>query len=104
MDEISAGAELIDNPVSAAPGFIIANVHVLPGVPRIMPALFEGLASRLVGGPPMLSHTVACTICEGQVAAGLGAAQGRYPAVATGRYAVVGAVHYGSSLCILYDD
>ncbi|WP_281684638.1 competence/damage-inducible protein A, partial [Thalassobaculum salexigens] len=29
MADIPAGAALIDNPVSAAPGFVIGNVHVL---------------------------------------------------------------------------
>ncbi|HEY9568316.1 MAG TPA: competence/damage-inducible protein A [Thalassobaculum sp.] len=104
MADIPAGAELIDNPVSAAPGFIIANVHVLPGVPRIMQAMFEGLASRLVGGPPMLSHTVACTIGEGTVAAGLGDVQGRYPDVEIGSYPYFRAGHFGTSLVLRSTD
>jgi molybdenum cofactor synthesis domain-containing protein len=39
MADTPEGAELIDNPVSVAPGFRIANVYVLPGVPKIMQAM-----------------------------------------------------------------
>ena len=43
MADIPETATLIDNPLSAAPGFIIGNVHVLPGVPAILQAMFEWL-------------------------------------------------------------
>src|SRR5512134_200599 len=55
MADIPAGASLIDNPLSKAPGFQIGNVFVLPGVPVIMRAMFDGLRARLSGGEPMLS-------------------------------------------------
>lgn len=104
MADIPVGATLIDNPVSAAPGFIIGNVHVLPGVPRIMQAMFEGLKSSLVGGAPMLSCTVACTIGEGTVAAGLGAIQARYDDVEIGSYPYFRAGHFGTSLVLRAAD
>lgn len=104
MADIPAGATLIDNPVSAAPGFIIANVHVLPGVPRIMQAMFDGLAGRLTGGAPVLSHTVGCTIGEGTVAAGLGEIQARYPDVEIGSYPYFRAGHFGTSLVLRSTD
>ena len=31
MADIPETATLIDNPLSAAPGFVLRNVHVLPG-------------------------------------------------------------------------
>ena len=40
MANIPDTATLIDN-LSAAPGFIIGNVYVLPGVPLILQAMFE---------------------------------------------------------------
>ena len=43
MANIPDTATLIDNPLSAAPGFIIGNVYVLPGVPLILQAMFEGV-------------------------------------------------------------
>jgi molybdenum cofactor synthesis domain-containing protein len=49
MANIPDGGILIDNPVSKAPGFQIGNVIVMAGVPRIMNAMFEGIAHRLKG-------------------------------------------------------
>ncbi len=49
MAEVPEGASLIDNPVSAAPGFRIDNVWVLPGVPRILQAMVDGLTAGLQG-------------------------------------------------------
>ncbi len=43
MAHTPEGAELIDNPVSIAPGIRIGNVFVLAGVPRICQAMFDGL-------------------------------------------------------------
>ena len=40
MAYIPKGAMLINNPVSAAPGFKIKNVWVMAGVPSIMQAMF----------------------------------------------------------------
>ena len=104
MADIPVGATLIDNPVSAAPGFVIGNVHVLPGVPRILQAMFDGVASRLAGGVPMLSRTVACTIGEGTVAAGLGAIQERYVDVEIGSYPYFRAGHFGTALVLRASD
>ena len=39
MARIPDGATLIDNPVSAAPGFTLGNVHVMAGVPPIFEAM-----------------------------------------------------------------
>jgi molybdenum cofactor synthesis domain-containing protein len=86
MAMIPAGATLIDNPVSAAPGFQIGNVFVMAGVPAIMQAMFDGIASRLVGGTPIQSRTVSCGLPEGTLAAGLGALQERYPDISIGSY------------------
>tara|TARA_B100000989_G_scaffold44597_1_gene28422 strand:+ start:1625 stop:2371 length:747 start_codon:yes stop_codon:yes gene_type:complete len=46
MSFMPRGATLIYNPVSAAPGFIIKNVYVLPGVPMILkPMVLEYLTN-----------------------------------------------------------
>lgn len=86
MTLIPEGGILIDNPVSAAPGFQIGNVFVMAGVPTIMQAMFEGLTHRLVGGAPLLSRTVRTTLSEGILAAGLGELQDRSPDVEIGSY------------------
>jgi molybdenum cofactor synthesis domain-containing protein len=87
MATLPRGADLIDNPVSIAPGFTLGNVHVLAGVPRIMQAMFEGLSSRLAGGPPIVSRAVhASGVAEGRLAEGLAAIQARRPGIDLGSY------------------
>ncbi|WP_237216353.1 competence/damage-inducible protein A [Falsiroseomonas oryziterrae] len=87
MATMPRGATLIDNAISVAPGFTIGNVHVLAGVPRIMQAMFESLAPRLQGGPPIASRTVhADGVMEGRIAEGLAAIQSRWPALDIGSY------------------
>jgi molybdopterin-biosynthesis enzyme MoeA-like protein len=87
MATMPRGASLIDNPVSAAPGFTIGNVHVMAGVPRIMRAMFECLAPSLAGGPPIVSRAVhAAGLAEGKIAEGLTAVQAAYADVDLGSY------------------
>jgi molybdenum cofactor synthesis domain-containing protein len=87
MADMPEGAELIDNPVSVAPGFRIENVHVLPGVPKIMQAMLDGLLSTLSGGAKLLARAVTVFAPEGDVAnAGLGDIQARFPALEIGSY------------------
>ncbi len=86
MARIPEGATLIDNPVSKAPGFQIENVFVMAGVPAIMQAMLEGIASRLTGGSKMLSRTLGASLPEGKVAKKLGELQEKYPNVSLGSY------------------
>jgi molybdenum cofactor synthesis domain-containing protein len=87
MATMPRGATLIDNAVSVAPGFSIGNVHVMAGVPRIMQSMFESLATRLTGGPPVISRAVhAVGLPEGRLAAGLEAIQARWPGLDLGSY------------------
>ena len=104
MAEMPEGAELIDNPVSVAPGFRIGNVIVLAGVPRIMQAMFEGFRHRLKGGAPMLSRTVVAHVPEGKMAAGLGAAQAAHPGVEIGSYPFFRDGKLGASLVVRGTD
>ena len=86
MAMIPAGANLIFNPVSAAPGFQIGNVFVMAGVPSIMQGMFDDIRPRLQTGSPILSNTVSCTLFESQVAVALEGIQNDYPSVAIGSY------------------
>ncbi len=98
MADIPAGAVLIDNPVSKAPGFQIGNVFVLPGVPVIMRAMFDGIRGRLSGGAPVLSRSISAYTTEGAIAAGLGQIQARHREVDIGSYPFVRAGRFGVSL------
>lgn len=86
MARIPQGAELIENPVSAAPGFTIGNVHVMAGVPSIMQAMLDGLVPRLPTSVRLLSETIDPGRPEGDVADVLRAAQEAHPAVRIGSY------------------
>src|SRR3569833_2776151 len=69
MARIPAGADLILNKVSAAPGFRIGNVHVMAGVPAIMQAMLDEVAPTLRTGVKMLSETVRAYCREGDIGA-----------------------------------
>ena len=71
MAHIPEGGELIDNPISQAPGFRIGNVYVMAGIPRIMQAMFDGVRHSLKGGKKMLSQGIDLYTGEGNIAAGL---------------------------------
>src|SRR5207248_1363695 len=86
MARVPAAATLIQNSVSAAPGFQIENVFVMAGVPMIMRAMLEDVAPRLRKGVPVLVATIAAAIAEGRIAATLAAIQRAHPAVAIGSY------------------
>ncbi len=86
MARIPQGAELIDNPVSGAPGFSLRNVHVMAGVPRIFEAMLEGLLPRLAGGAPVLSRALDVMRPEGDIAGPLADLAGRYPDLSMGSY------------------
>ncbi|MEM7296125.1 MAG: molybdopterin-binding protein, partial [Pseudomonadota bacterium] len=86
MARIPEGAALIENPVSAAPGFTLGNVHVMAGVPRIFQAMLEGLLAGLSGGTPLTSTSREINRGEGDIAGPLGALAARYPALSIGSY------------------
>jgi molybdenum cofactor synthesis domain-containing protein len=97
MAHVPEGAQLIDNPVSAAPGFQLGNVYVLAGVPRICQAMFDGLKGRLVGGDKVLAMTVSAHIGEGVIAKDLGLLQQRYADLDIGSYPYFRQGRYGAS-------
>lgn len=86
MAKIPAGAILIPNPVSSAPGFQIKNVHVMAGVPRIMQAMLDHVLPTLAGGAPVASVTVTANIAESKLASDLAALQEAFPALDIGSY------------------
>jgi molybdenum cofactor synthesis domain-containing protein len=87
MARIPAGAELVENPVSKAPGFRIGNVIVMAGVPSIMQAMLDAVAPTLRGGRRMLSRTVeAGAMPEGIYGGPLGEIAKAHPGVSIGSY------------------
>lgn len=86
MARVPAGAELIANAVSAAPGFVIDNVIVMAGVPSIMQAMLAEVTPRLETGARMLSRSIALDRPEAEIAELFAAHQKAYPDVAMGSY------------------
>lgn len=104
MARVPAGGQLINNSVSGAPGFIIGNVHVMAGVPKVMEAMLEDLATRLVGGEKMLSQSVDCGVGESVIAAGLGEIQIAFPGVKIGSYPQMGRMPVYTQLVVRSTD
>jgi molybdenum cofactor synthesis domain-containing protein len=86
MARIPKGAQLIDNAISRAPGYMLENVIVMAGVPRIMQVMLDAVAPRLAKGRPMLARSVRVDVPEGDAAPGLAEIQAAHPEVQIGSY------------------
>lgn len=86
MARIPAGADLIANSVSKAPGFNIGNVYVMAGVPSIMQAMLDALAPTLKTGVKILSDTVRAGLREGDIGTALAEVAKAHPDVSIGSY------------------
>lgn len=104
MARIPAGATLIDNPVSIAPGFKIKNVYVMAGVPKIMQAMFLSFEQTLAQGTPLLSNTVTASLREGDIAVELEDIQKQFPDVEIGSYPTMGGSAPNLSLVLRATD
>ncbi|MEO0944228.1 MAG: molybdopterin-binding protein [Pseudomonadota bacterium] len=104
MARIPDRAKLIDNPVSAAPGFTLENVHVMAGVPKIFQAMVESLLPTLTGGAPLLSETVRVHRGEGDIAGPLGALNAEFAELGFGSYPFQQDGKYGSNIVIRGTD
>ncbi len=104
MARIPDGAVLIDNPISAAPGFSLQNVHVMAGVPAIFQAMVASLLPRLTGGQPVLSRTVEVLKGEGTIAEGLAALAAEMADLSFGSYPFVRDGLLGTNLVVRGPD
>jgi molybdenum cofactor synthesis domain-containing protein len=104
MARIPEGADLIENSVSRAPGFMIGNVIVMAGVPRIMQVMLDNVAPRLKTGAKLLTRTVRVERPEGDVAPGLGRVQDDHPEVQMGSYPFFAKEKLGTHLVLRSDD
>lgn len=87
MARIPEGAQLIENPVTGAPGFQIGNVFVLAGVPKIVRGMLEDIADRIEGGAVTQSVSVKLeNVREGDIAKPLSELQAEYADVSIGSY------------------
>jgi molybdenum cofactor synthesis domain-containing protein len=93
MARVPAGADLIPNRMSGAPGIRIGNVFLMAGVPSITAGMLDALTGQLEGGAPLLSATIGSWVQESEIADLLretervheGCAIGSYPFFREGR-------------------
>lgn len=100
MARIPHGAELIENAVSAAPGFSIGATHVMAGVPEVFRAMVDALIPRLKGGRPLVSEAWELLRGESDVAEILGAVAAEYSDLSLGSYPFTRGGRYGTNLVI----
>ena len=93
-------AELILNPTSGAPGFSVENVFCLPGVPSILKSMLGGLKNKIVGGEPILSHTISLKTVESEIANSLTKVQAQNKDVEIGSYPFFHAGKLGVSIVL----
>ena len=97
-------AKLILNPTSGAPGFNVENVFCLPGVPSILKSMLGGLKNNIVGGEPILSHTINLRTVESEIASSLSKVQDNNKDVEIGSYPFFQAGKIGVSIVIRSED
>ena len=99
-----SNANLILNPTSGAPGFNVENVFCLPGVPSILKSMLGGLKNKIVGGDPILSHTISLKTVESEIANSLTSVQDNNRDVEIGSYPFFQAGKLGVSIVIRSED
>ena len=68
MARIPEKADLIENLISGAPGYIIENVYVMAGVPKIFQSMLQTILPNLKKGSPTLSLSIKLYKGEGDIA------------------------------------
>jgi molybdenum cofactor synthesis domain-containing protein len=84
--QLPVGSRPLANPLGGAPGFVIENVYVLPGLPSEMEAMFGMIAGELAGSPPIGSWRRRYRTRESEIAGVLAAADERWQDVLVGSY------------------
>lgn len=100
MARVPLGATLIQNAVSAAPGFSIGNTHVMAGVPEVFRGMVDWLIPRLSAGRPVQSQSVEVRRGESDVAEDLRAVAAEFPDLSLGSYPFQDLTGWGTNLVV----
>ena len=100
MAKIPEGSDLIENPVSIAPGFKLNNVFVMAGVPLIFQSMFNSFSDNLVGGDRKYSANLKCYVGEGTIAPILTEINNQFTEISIGSYPWFKPGNFGTSLVI----
>jgi molybdenum cofactor synthesis domain-containing protein len=104
MARIPFGAELVENSVSIAPGFMLGNVIVMAGIPSIMQVMLDAATRFLKTGKKMLSAALDLHRPEGEIAGMFEELQKRYPDVPMGSYPFIRDGKPGTQLVLRSTD
>jgi molybdenum cofactor synthesis domain-containing protein len=104
MARIPDGADLIDNPVSTAPGFTLRHVHVMAGVPSVFEAMVASVVSKLAHGAPLVSDNWRIMRGEGDVAGPLATLAEAFTYLSIGSYPFQKDGVYGTNIVIRGHD
>jgi molybdenum cofactor synthesis domain-containing protein len=104
MARVPAGADLIENKMSGAPGIRHGNIFILAGVPHIASMMLEALTGKLEGGKPLLSKTIGCWVPESEVAEILGETERAHEGVQIGSYPFFKGGRVGANFVIRSTD
>lgn len=86
MARVPAGADLIPNKMSGAPGIRLGNIFIMAGVPHITAMMLDALTGTLEGGAPLLSHQIGCWVAESEIAGLLGDTEKAHEGCQIGSY------------------
>ncbi len=85
MADLPRGCELIENPVTKAPGFKIKNIYVFAGIPQIMKAMFEKIQHQ-IEGTPLSEKVLNINVGEGEIAQFMKVVNKEFPLLELGSY------------------
>ena len=95
---------LIDNPVSIAPGYVIKNVHVFPGVPSILKVMLTEFLKHKFKKNIKPQKTISTTLPEGVIGEFVERIQIENKNVDIGSYPYFKNNNFGVSLVVRSDD
>ena len=104
MARVPAGAELIVNKVSGAPGIRHGNIFILAGVPHITAGMLDALTGTLEGGRPLVSATVGAFVPESEVADLLRETERAHDGVSIGSYPFFREGRVGANFVVRSED
>jgi molybdenum cofactor synthesis domain-containing protein len=87
---LPVGSRVLENPLGGAPGFVLGNVYVLPGLPAEMEAMFASVEEELRRPQPIRSWRRRYRTRESTIVGVLEAMGERHPGVVVGSYPTFG--------------
>ena len=104
MARIPRGAKLIKNKISGAPGFVIRNVFVMAGVPKIFEAMVQEIIFSLGSKNPILSKTLKIFKTESEISERLRNYADKYKEISIGSYPFNNSGTFGVEIVIRHTN